>query len=157
MGVEIERKFLVQNAAFITESTQKKNVKQGYLNTDKKRTVRVRITDEIAFITVKGESNSTGTSRFEWEKEIKKLEAEELLLLCEPCLIEKTRHLINVGHHTFEIDEFYGDNHGLVIAEIELNSEEERFSKPTWLAKEVTGDLKYYNSSMSKNPYKNWK
>jgi CYTH domain-containing protein len=157
MGVEIERKFLVQNTAFITESTPKKNLKQGYLNADKKRTVRVRITDEIAFITVKGESNSTGISRFEWEKEIKKREAEELLLLCEPSIIEKTRYFVKVGRHTFEVDEFYGDNQGLVLAEIELNSEEESFTKPAWLANEVTGDLKYYNSSISKNPYKNWK
>jgi CYTH domain-containing protein len=157
MGVEIERKFLVQNTAFITESTPKKNLKQGYLNADKKRTVRVRITDEIAFITVKGESNSTGISRFEWEKEIKKREAEELLLLCEPCLIEKTRHLIDVGHHTFEIDEFHGDNEGLIIAEVELSSEAEDFIRPNWLGLEVTGDPKYYNSSISKNPYKNWK
>ena len=157
MGVEIERKFLVQNTAFITESTPKKNLKQGYLNADKKRTVRVRITDEIAFITVKGESNSTGISRFEWEKEIKKREAEELLLLCEPCLIEKTRHLIDVGHHTFEIDKFNGDNEGLIIAEVELSSEAEDFIRPNWLGLEVTGDPKYYNSSISKNPYKNWK
>ena len=157
MGVEIERKFLVQNTAFITESNQKKYLKQGYLNADKKRTVRVRIADEIAFITVKGESNSTGISRFEWEKEIKKREAEELLLLCEPSIIEKTRYFVKVGRHTFEVDEFYGDNQGLVLAEIELNSEEESFTKPAWLANEVTGDLKYYNSSISKNPYKNWK
>jgi len=157
MGIEIERKFLVQNTAFITESNQKKYLKQGYLNADKKRTVRVRIADEIAFITVKGESNSTGISRFEWEKEIKKREAEELLLLCEPCLIEKTRHLIDVGHHTFEIDEFHGDNEGLIIAEVELSSEAEDFIRPNLLGLEVTGDPKYYNSSISKNPYKNWK
>ena len=157
MGIEIERKFLVKNTAFRTESNHKKHLKQGYLNADKKRTVRIRIADEIAFITVKGESNSTGISRFEWEKEIKKREAEELLLLCEPCLIEKTRHLIDVGHHTFEIDEFHGDNEGLIIAEVELSSEAEDFIRPNWLGLEVTGDPKYYNSSISKNPYKNWK
>lgn len=157
MSVEIERKFLVKNNDFKSESYSKKHIKQGYLNSDKNRTVRIRIANEKAFLTIKGVSNSSGTSRFEWEKEIQKAEAEELLLLCEPSIIEKTRYLVKIEHHTFEIDEFYGDNHGLVIAEIELNSEEERFSKPTWLAKEVTGDLKYYNSSMSKNPYKNWK
>jgi len=156
MGVEIERKFLVKNTNFRTESNQKKYLKQGYLNADKKRTVRVRIADEIAFITVKGESNSTGTTRFEWEKEIKKREAEELLLLCEPCLIEKTRYLIDAGRHTFEVDEFHGDNEGLIIAEVELSSEAEDFIRPNWLDLEVTGNLKYYNSSISKNPYKNW-
>jgi len=156
MGVEIERKFLVKNTDFRTESNQKKYLKQGYLNADKKRTVRVRIADEIAFITVKGESNSTGTTRFEWEKEIKKREAEELLLLCEPCLIEKTRYLIDAGRHTFEVDEFHGDNEGLIIAEVELSSEAEDFIRPNWLDLEVTGNLKYYNSSISKNPYKNW-
>ena len=157
MSIEIERKFLVKNDHFKRDSHEIKHIKQGYLNADKKRTVRIRIANEKAFLTIKGVSNSSGTSRFEWEKEIQKGEAEELLLLCEPSIIEKTRYLVKIEHHTFEIDEFYGDNHGLVIAEIELNSEEERFSKPTWLAKEVTGDLKYYNSSMSKNPYKNWK
>lgn len=156
MGVEIERKFLVKNTDFRTESNQKKYLKQGYLNADKKRTVRVRIADEIAFITVKGESNSTGTTRFEWEKEIKKREAEELLLLCEPCLIEKTRYLIDAGRHTFEVDEFHGDNEGLIIAEVELSSEAEDFIRPNWLDLEVTGNIKYYNSSISKNPYKNW-
>ena len=157
MSVEIERKFLVKNNDFKSESYSKKHIKQGYLNSDKNRTVRIRIADEKAFLTIKGISNSSGTSRFEWEKEIEKSEAEQLLKLCEPSIIEKTRYLINVGDHTFEVDEFYGDNQGLIIAEIELTSEDENFTKPSWLAKEVTGNLKFYNSSISKNPYKNWK
>jgi CYTH domain-containing protein len=157
MSIEIERKFLVKNNLFKRDSYKKKQLKQGYLNADKKRTVRIRIADEKAYLTIKGISNSSGTSRFEWEKEIEKSEAEQLLKLCEPSIIEKTRYLINVGDHTFEVDEFYGDNQGLIIAEIELTSEDERFVKPSWLAKEVTGDLKFYNSCISKNPYKNWK
>jgi CYTH domain-containing protein len=157
MNIEIERKFLVKNDLFKKYSHTKRQLKQGYLNTDKNRTVRIRISDNNAFITIKGKSNTTGTSRFEWEKEIQKFEAEKLLLLCEPSIIEKTRYFVKVGRHTFEVDEFYGDNQGLVLAEIELNSEEESFTKPAWLANEVTGDLKYYNSSISKNPYKNWK
>jgi CYTH domain-containing protein len=157
MSIEIERKFLVKSDLFKRDSHRKKHLKQGYLNTDKNRTVRIRIADEKAFLTIKGISNSSGTSRFEWEKEIEKSEAEQLLKLCEPSIIEKTRYLINVGDHTFEVDEFYGDNQGLIIAEIELTSEDENFTKPSWLDKEVTGNLKFYNSSISKNPYKNWK
>lgn len=156
MSVEIERKFLVQNDDFKSESFAQKSIKQGYLNSDKNRTVRVRIADEKAFMTIKGRSNATGTTRFEWEKEIDKLEAESLLLLCEPSVIDKTRYLIKVGDHTFEVDEFYGDNKGLTVAEVELNSETETFTKPNWLDQEVTGDVKYYNSSISKHPFKDW-
>lgn len=156
MSIEIERKFLVKNNSFKDHSFKKKYIKQGYLNSDKNRTVRVRITDTNAFITIKGKSNTTGTSRYEWEKEILKEEAEKLLLLCESSIIEKTRYLIKADKHVFEVDEFYGDNDGLVIAEIELTNENEDFLKPNWLDKEVTGNVKYYNSSISKNPYKNW-
>lgn len=156
MSVEIERKFLVKNNDFKNESYAKKYIKQGYLNSDKSRTVRIRITNEKAFMTIKGKSNATGTTRFEWEKEIKKEEAEDLLLLCEPSIIEKTRYLVKVGDHIFEVDEFYGDNKGLVIAEVELSDEAEKFTKPTWLNEEVTGDIKYYNSSISKIPFKDW-
>ena len=156
MSVEIERKFLVKNNDFKSESYSKKHIKQGYLNSDKNRTVRIRIASEKAFITIKGKSNSTGTTRFEWEKEIKKEEAESLLLLCEPSIIEKTRYLVKVGHHVFEVDEFYGDNEGLVIAEVELNDETEKFTKPDWLNEEVTGDKRFYNSSISKTPFKDW-
>ncbi len=156
MSVEIERKFLVKNNDFKNESYSEKYIKQGYLNSDKNRTVRIRITNEKAFMTIKGKSNTTGTTRFEWEKEIKKEEAEDLLLLCEPGIIEKTRYLVKVGHHIFEVDEFYGDNEGLVIAEVELNNENETFTKPIWIDEEVTGDIKYYNSSISKTPFKDW-
>ena len=156
MSLEIERKFLVKNDDFKSESYAQKSIKQGYLNSDKNRTVRVRIADEKAFMTIKGKSNATGTTRFEWEKEIDKTEAESLLLLCEPSIIDKTRYLVKVGNHTFEVDEFYGDNQGLTVAEVELNSETETFTKPSWLGKEVTGDVKYYNSSISKHPFKDW-
>ena len=156
MNIEIERKFLVKNLNYKSESFEKKCIKQGYLNSNKNRTVRIRVSDDTGFITIKGKSNKNGTSRFEWEKEISATEAEELLLLCEPTIIEKTRSLIKVGYHTFEVDEFAGENSGLVVAEIELNSEDEVFEKPNWLSKEVTGDLKYYNSSISKLPFINW-
>jgi adenylate cyclase len=156
MSLEIERKFLIKNLDFKTESFEKKYLKQGYLNADKNRTVRIRIADEKAFITIKGKSNKAGTTRFEWEKEIPFSEAEELLLLCEPSIIEKHRYLIKKGTHTFEVDVFLGDNQGLIVAEVELNSENETFEKPTWLGNEVTGELKYYNSSISKLPFKNW-
>ena len=156
MSLEIERKFLVKNNDFKKVYYQKKAIKQGYLNSDKNRTIRVRIADNTAFITIKGKSNKAGTTRFEWEKKIDKKEAEQLLLLCEPSIIDKTRFLVKKGKHTFEIDEFYGDNNGLIVAEIELTFENESFKKPLWLGKEVTGDLKYYNSSLSKIPYKDW-
>ena len=156
MGIEIERKFLVNNLDFAKESFEKKHIKQGYLNSNKNRTVRVRTSDDKAFITIKGKSNLAGTSRFEWEKEIAISEAKELLLLCESNLIEKHRYLVKKGTHTFEVDAFLGDNLGLIVAEIELDSENEKFEKPSWLAKEVTGELKYYNSSISKLPFKDW-
>ena len=156
MSLEIERKFLVKNNDFKKESYQKTTIKQGYLNSDKNKTVRIRITDDNAFITIKGKSNIAGTTRFEWEKEIDKPEAEQLLLLCEPSIIDKTRFLVKSNQHIFEVDEFYGDNQGLIVAEIELNSENESFKKPTWLVQEVTGDKKYYNSSLSKIPFKDW-
>lgn len=156
MSLEIERKFLVKNDDFKKEAHQKKRIQQGYLNADKSRTVRIRIADEKAFITIKGKSNTSGTTRFEWEKEINKKEAEQLLDLCERPIIDKTRFFVKARHHIFEIDEFYGDNQDLIVAEIELNSENESFQKPLWLGKEVTGNKKYYNSSLIQNPFKNW-
>lgn len=156
MGIEIERKFLVKNDDFKQESYQHTTIKQGFLNSNKNRTVRIRIADNFAFITVKGKSNLSGTTRFEWEKEINIHEAEELLLLCEPTIIEKIRYYIKKGNHTFEIDVFLGKNKGLIVAEIELASENESFEKPDWLGKEVTGKIKYYNSNLSNHSYKNW-
>jgi len=150
MHTEIERKFLVLNTDFKSESYQQIKITQGYLNTDKKRTVRIRITNDNAYLTIKGESNESGTTRFEWEKEIPVDEAELLLKLCEKGVIEKTRYLIKAEKHTFEVDEFFGRHTDLLLAEIELQNENEAFIKPNWLGEEVTGDKQYYNSALSK-------
>jgi len=155
--IEIERKFMVTSEAFKGIAQKKYRIVQGFLNRDPERTVRIRIKGAKAFITIKGKGNVTGTSRFEWEKEILLVDAESLLPLCEPGMIEKTRYEVLVDTHIYEIDEFFGTNEGLVIAEIELSEENEEFTKPNWLGKEVTGDPKYYNSQLSKNPFKNWK
>ncbi len=156
MAQEIERKFLVKNKDFKNLAEKKVRITQGFLSSVPERTVRIRIKEEKAYITVKGLSNKSGTSRYEWEKEIPVHEAKELLELCEPGIIDKTRYLIKAGKHIFEVDEFYGANEGLIIAEIELDDENETFEKPEWLDKEVTGDTKYYNARLSKSPYKNW-
>jgi len=154
--IEIERKFLVNSLDFKNQATKKYKIVQGFLSTNKKRTVRVRLKGKIGFLTIKGESSKSGLSRFEWEKEISKLEAEALLKLCEKDVIDKIRYEVKVNNHIFEVDEFYGDNNGLVVAEVELNSEQERFTRPDWLGKEVTGDPKYYNSQLSKLPFSKW-
>ncbi|MCK5815867.1 MAG: CYTH domain-containing protein [Flavobacteriaceae bacterium] len=156
MSVEIERKFLVKNKSFISESHAVLSIKQGFLNSNKNRVVRVRVLDDLGYLTVKGVSSNDGTSRYEWEKEIALKEAEELLTLCETGVIIKKRFLIKKGTHTFEVDVFEGDNTGLIVAEIELDSAEEIFIIPNWLGEEVTGDSKYYNSSLSKLPYTKW-
>ena len=155
--MEIERKFLVTSDEFKFEAEEELKIKQGYLNSHADRAVRVRTKGAKAFITVKGRSSESGLSRFEWEKEISPEDAENLLKLCEPEIIDKTRYLVKSGQHTFEVDEFFGSNKGLIVAEVELSSETEEFEKPKWLGKEVTGDKKYYNSLLSKEPYKNWK
>jgi adenylate cyclase len=154
--IEIERKFLVTSKAYKSEAFKKTRIEQGFLNTDPNRTVRVRIKGNQGFLTVKGKSNEAGTIRTEWEKEIEVSEAESLLKLCEEGIIEKMRYEIKAGKHIFEVDEFFGDNLGLTVAEIELNEENENFLKPTWLGEEVTGDVKYYNSQLSKNTFKTW-
>lgn len=155
MAQEIERKFLVVGD-FKQYAKKSEHIVQGYLNSTPERTVRVRIKDDKGYMTVKGISSPSGVSRFEWEKEIPVNEARELINICEPGVIDKVRHLVDVGEHIFEVDEFYGDNEGLVLAEIELSTEEEEFAKPDWLGEEVTGDIRYYNSMLMKNPYKGW-
>ncbi len=154
--VEIERKFLVKSDAFKNEARSKTRLIQGFLNTHKERTVRVRIKGKQGYVTVKGKSTENGLSRFEWETEIPKEDAEALLKLCEPIVIDKIRYEINVGNHVFEVDEFFGENEGLIVAEVELISENETIIKPDWLGEEVTGQIKYYNSQLSKHPYKTW-
>ncbi len=156
MPIEIERKFLVNNQSFKKDAYQRNYIKQGFLNSHKKRVVRVRIKDEQGFLTVKGKSNTSGTSRFEWEKEITKAEANELMNLCEKGIIEKYRYLVKSGNHVFEVDDFLGDNLGLVVAEVELSSENENYIAPIWLGKEVTGKEEYYNSNLSKKPFTKW-
>lgn len=155
MAQEIERKFLVAGD-FKQYARKSEHIVQGYLNSTPERTVRVRIKDDKGYMTVKGISSQSGVSRFEWEKEIPVNEARELINICEPGVIDKVRHLVDVGEHIFEVDEFYGDNEGLILAEIELSTEEEEFAKPDWLGEEVTGDIRYYNSMLMKNPYKGW-
>ena len=156
---EIEKKFLVAAGVageFKNLATKSTRITQGYLSSVPERTVRVRIKGDKGFITIKGIGNDSGASRFEWEKEIPVSEVDELLKICEPGVIDKTRYLVEAGNHTFEVDEFYGDNEGLIVAEVELTSEDEAFEKPAFLGQEVTGDVKYYNSMLMKNPYKKW-
>ena len=156
MAQEIERKFLVTSDAYKEESAKRTRITQGYLSSVPERTVRVRIKGDKGYITIKGECNESGTSRYEWEKEIPVEEAEELLQICEPGVIHKTRYEVNVGRFTFEVDEFYGENQGLVVAEVELLNENDHFDKPEWIGAEVTGDVRYYNSMLKKKPYTTW-
>ena len=157
MALEIERKFLVKSNNFKKEVHNSYAIKQGFLNSNKERIVRIRLKNDIGYITVKGKSSDGGLSRFEWEKEISKLDAERLIELCEEGIIEKIRYEVKYGNHIFEVDEFLGENKGLVVAEVELNQKNESFERPIWLGTEVTGDNKYYNSQLSKYPYKKWK
>lgn len=154
--VEIERKFLVNNEEYISLAFNKEYIKQGFLNTHPERTVRIRVINKKGYITVKGKSNSSGTSRFEWEREISYTDARALLDLCEDGVLEKDRYYVRSDRHIIEVDVFKGENKGLVVAEIELNNEAEVFSKPPWIGDEVTGEIRYYNSRLSKVPYKQW-
>ncbi len=154
--IEIERKFLVLSDDFINEAFAKKRIVQAYLNSDPERTVRIRMKEDRGFLTIKGKGNSTGTTRLEWEKEIAFEDAEKLLPLCEEGIIDKTRYEVKVGQHIYEVDIFTGENDGLIMAEIELHSEQEAFEKPLWLGQEVTNDDRYYNAYLSKRPFTKW-
>ena len=156
MNIEIERKFLVLSSEFKNQAYASSHLVQGYLSTDKNRTVRVRIKDDLGYLTIKGKSSDNGLSRFEWEKEISKREALNLLTLALPGVIEKTRYFISFRNHIWEIDEFLGENKGLILAEVELESESEEFIKPDFIGEEVTGNQKYYNSYISQYPYSAW-
>lgn len=157
MAVEIERKFLVLDDSFKHEAFSSSHIVQGYICSERGRTVRIRIRDEKAYITIKGPSVDGGLSRYEFEQEIALDDARQLMKLCDPGVIDKRRYLVRAGKHTFEVDEFYGDNEGLVMAEVELSAPDEAFVKPAFIGQEVTGDRRYYNSQLRSNPYRNWK
>ena len=156
MALEIERKFLVLDDSYKHEAFSKSHIQQGYICSERGRTVRIRIRNERAYITIKGPSLNGGLSCYEFEQEIPLDDARKLLTLCDPGIIDKTRWLVKSGRHTFEVDEFAGDNEGLTVAEVELASEDEAFEKPAFIGQEVTGDRRYYNSQLRCNPYRNW-
>lgn len=155
MATEIERKFLVKGD-FNKEAVSATRIVQGYICSRPGRTVRVRIRDNEGFLTIKGPSDEKGLSRYEFEQKIPLADAAELLQLCEPGAIDKMRHLIPCGKHTWEVDVFHGANEGLTLAEIELSSEDEPFDRPAWLGEEVSGDKRYYNSMLTKYPFAGW-
>ena len=156
MALEIERKFLVTDDSYKAMAFHSDRIAQGYLCREGGNSTRVRVRGDKGYLTIKGPSMDGGLSRFEWEKEIPESEAWELLKLCHGGIIDKTRHLVKCGNHTFEVDEFHGDNDGLVVAEVELKSADETFERPPFLGKEVTGDKRYYNSSLTRFPFKCW-
>lgn len=157
MHFEIERKFKVVGD-FVPFATNYTHIQQGYIASGNGRTVRVRIRDNKGYLTIKGPGGKDGLKRYEFEKEIPLSDAQDLMLICEPGIIDKHRYLVpnTDGVHTWEVDVFHGDNDGLVMAEIELEGEDDEFDIPTWLGDEVTGDRRYYNSHMRKYPYKDW-
>ena len=158
MAMEIERKFLVVGDDFRRQAYASDDIKQGYILSSHGRTVRVRLRGDRGYLTIKGPSVDGGLSRYEFEKEITRKEAEELFQLCEPGIIDKTRYLVKSpdGQHTFEVDVFYGDNEGLIMAEVELGAADETFEKPDFIGQEVTGDRRYYNGHLRLNPYRLW-
>ena len=155
MQIETEKKFLVKDDGYKAQAVESHRIRQGYIAHDMGRSVRVRILDDKGILTVKGPFIGLG-SRPEWEKEISLKEAEELFLICKPGSIDKTRWIVPAGERCFEVDEFHGENEGLVMAEIELESQDEAFERPSWLGEEVTGDPRFYNGYLARNPFKNW-
>ena len=153
MAVEIERKFLVVNNSYKNEAFAHSHILQGYLCSNKGRTVRVRIRDDRAYLTIKGPTPEGGLVCYEFEKEIPIEEGKQLMMLCEPGIIEKVRWLVKHDNHTFEVDEFLGDNMGLILAEVELSSVDESITLPDFIGKEVTGDERFFNSHLRKYPY----
>lgn len=156
MAMEIERKFLVNKEKWIKPSNGD-SISQGYLSKEPERTVRIRLRNDKGYLTIKGKNDAEGLSRLEFEYEIPKEDAEAMLKLCKGPILQKTRYVVEIEGHTWEIDEFYGDNEGLLVAEIELSSKNEDFIRPDWILEEVTGDVRYYNSSLLSNPYSKWK
>ena len=156
MAVEIERKFLVEGTEYRRMAYSSDRIVQGYICRQDGNSVRVRIRDGRGYLTIKGPSLDGGLSRYEWEREISLSEAEDLLLLCRDAKIDKRRYLVKCGNHTYEVDEFYGDNEGLVVAEIELSDKDEPFERPPFLGREVTGEARYYNGHLTRFPYKDW-
>lgn len=157
MPQEIERKFLVTDTSYRELATSSSHIVQGYICSDKGRTVRIRIRNDKGYLTIKGGSNAAGLSRYEWEQEIDVADAHDLLKLCEPGIIDKVRYLVPSDNHVFEVDEFAGENQGLVIAEVELAAEDEPYTKPAFIGQEVTGNRRYYNSHLRVYPYSIWK
>jgi len=155
MSTEIERKFLVCGE-FMDKATESTEIVQGYLSSSPGNTVRVRVRNGKGYITVKGKAGVSGIERYEWEMEIPVSDARELLKVCEPFPVEKTRYLVPYGGHIFEVDVFHGENSGLVMAEIELDSADEAFEKPPWLGEEVSFDPRYFNAALAAKPFNRW-
>lgn len=156
MSLEIERKFLVLNDSYKRLSFSHTHIQQGYITSTPGRTVRIRLRDDRAYLTIKGPSHDGGLSRYEFEQEIPLDDARQLLLLCEPGIIDKTRWLVQSGDHVFEVDEFFGENEGLVMAEVELHAPTDPVIFPDFIGPEVTGDRRYYNSQLRQHPYTKW-
>ena len=156
MALEIERKFLVTDDSYKQLAFASSHIWQGYICSERGRSVRIRIRDEHAYLTIKGPSLDGGLSRYEFEQEIPLDDARCLMTLCEPGIIEKTRWLVKSEKHTFEVDEFFGDNEGLVMAEVELSTDNEEVEIPSFIGKEVTGDPRYFNSYLRIHPHRTW-